>query len=98
VARGSDNAVMTVELIHALNAELRVVVVHKSKDETGPGTAAGTLMGPTDTVGLHSQTFTALKELVCFELEVEENVGDKIGGVLYRFLPSTWFDTAIAAP
>jgi hypothetical protein len=98
MARGADNAVMTVELIQAIAADLSVVVVHKNAEETGPGTSAGTLVALTSTLGLHSQTFTGLKDLVCFEVEVEENAGGSMGGVLYRFLPSTWFDTAAGAP
>jgi hypothetical protein len=94
--RGADNAVMTVELIAAIAAELSVTVFHKNTEETGPGTSAGALVTTIATPGLYSQTFTGLKELVCFEVLVQQDSGGSIGGVLYRFLPSTWFDTARA--
>lgn len=96
-ARAADNAVMTVELIHAIDADISVVVMHKNANATGPGTSAGASAGPSGTPGLHSHMSIGLEELVCFEVEVQEDAGRAMGPVLYRFLPATWFDMARAA-
>lgn len=93
--RRADNAVFTAELIHTTNAELTVRVLEKNSEDTGSGTVKGTLVAQVSTPGLTSATFTGLKELIRFEIDVTSEATG-VAGVLYRFLPATWFDTARA--
>ena len=95
VARGADNGVFTVELISTVGCELTVTVFHKNSEDTGPGTSAGAVVTSTTSLGLHRVTISSLKHMVRYKIEVV-GTGDAgvLEGLLYRILPTTWFNTA----
>ena len=95
MARGADNGVFTVELISTMGCELTVTVFHKNSEDTGPGTSAGAIVTSTSTLGLHRATVSSLKEMVRYKVEVAgADVVGELQGLLYRILPTTWFNTA----
>lgn len=91
--RGADNAVFALELIKNTLASFAVNVRTKNREDEGsaPGSSAGTF---TQLSGNFLQVnCTGLKELVRFEITTRGGAaGD---GVIYRFLPPTWYDTAV---
>ncbi len=95
--RQADNAVFTVDLIDAVLAQLTVKVFHKNAEETGSGSLAGTIVTADRTAGLKVVTVSGLKEMVRYQVEVVGSDANQLGGLLYRFLPATWFNTARAA-
>ncbi len=90
--RQADNARFTYETIYSIGSPtFTVEVYHKNKEDLGPGASWGTLTW--STVGdFKAATAAGLKELVRFKLSVSVSSGT--GGVLYRFLETTWFDQA----
>jgi hypothetical protein len=93
MSRQADNGVFTVELIIAVDAEISVAVFHKDSEATGEGSSAGTIVSSNSTPGLKTATISGLKEMVRYQIVVE-GTEENLGGVVYRDLPVTWFDTA----
>ena len=91
-SRQADNARFTYETIYSIGSPtFTVEVLHKNKEDLGPGTSWGTLSWTT--IGaFKAATAAGLKEMVRFRLSV--SVGSGTAGVLYRFLEPTWFDQA----
>lgn len=92
--RGADNAVFTVDLTVIVNCDVTVTVYHKNGEETGTGASAGAIVTGTYTAGLHSATKTSLMEMVRYRFEVVIRDAKYPGGLMYRILPPTWFNTA----
>jgi hypothetical protein len=92
--RAGDRAVFTAELVTAIDARLTVEVFHKNREDTGPGTSAGTVVSATATTGLHAAEIGSLKELVRYKITVSGTSSTALGAILYRMHPPTWLDVA----
>lgn len=94
-----DNAVFAFELISsyygASGGSFACTAYTKNREDLGSdGTA--TIISSTITTGFYQGVCTDLKELVRFKITVTP--GSSITGAVgatYRFLPPTWYDTAI---
>lgn len=92
--RGAENGVFTYEVIQALAGAgtFSVTALHKNREDQGAeGTSlvASAAFSQIGTSGIYHGVATGIKELVRFKLVVTPvGVSD---GVVYRFLPPTWY-------
>lgn len=92
--KGADNGVFTLEKVQEIpSAALGVKVFTKNREDEGssPGTEVGTFGSLSG--AFHEVACTGLKELVRFKLTVTASQAGQ--GVIFRFLPPTWYDTAV---
>jgi hypothetical protein len=98
--RQADNANFSMELvvnsIPSSPGPFTVTVWTKNREDEGssPGTAVGTFSSiDGGALGMFEASCVGLKQLVRFQITFR--AGAASHGVVYRFLPPTWFDTAV---
>jgi hypothetical protein len=99
--KGADNGAFTIEIVKkwlgSSGGSFAVEVWTKNREEAGsqgPGSAtAFTQLGSTD---FWEAKVTDLKQLVRLKITVTGGTGGSaLQGVVYRFLPPTWYDKAV---
>jgi hypothetical protein len=94
--KGADNGVFTLEKIldTISGTAFAVRVFTKNKEDEGslPGSAVGTfaVLGSS---AFYEADCSELKDLVRFEIKFTAASAGQ--GVIFRFLPPTWYDTAV---
>jgi hypothetical protein len=92
--KGADNAVFTLEkAVDTIGGGITVKVFTKNREDEGsaPGTAVGTFASLS--AAFHEVACAGLKDLVRFEISFTATAVGQ--GVIFRFLPPTWYDTAV---
>jgi hypothetical protein len=94
--KGADNGVFTMEktldTITGTAVAVRVFTKYREDEGSSPGSAAGTFAALESTNFLEANC-ASLKDLVRFEIKFTAASAGQ--GVVYRFLPPTWYDTAV---
>lgn len=88
--RGADNGVFTVEEVEK-SATVTYTVLSKNREEEGSAPNSGTSFS-TVSGNFKEAKVTGLLELVRFKISVSGTSGQS---VIFRFLPPTWYDTAV---
>ncbi|MBK8977216.1 MAG: hypothetical protein IPM29_14995 [Planctomycetes bacterium] len=91
---GADNAIFTYERVHStLPVAESVTVLTKQREDGGYGSTAATFSTtPLTSTQLYEANATGLQDLVRFMISLS---GDTAGLLHYRFLPPTWYTTAV---
>lgn len=94
--KGADNGVFTLEkILDTLSGtafQVRVFTKNREDEGSAPGTAKGTftVLGSS---AFYEVNCTGLLDLVRFEIKFTAASAGQ--GVNYRFLPPTWYDSAV---
>lgn len=92
--RGADNAVFTLEKQQdTFSTVMSVSVESKNREDEGSAPFADVATFTALAGNFFEASCTGLKELVRFKMTFTANAVGQ--GVVYRFLPPTWYDTAV---
>ncbi len=94
--RQADNVTMTLDLMQAMGAKLKVELITKSLETAGDGTTVGATISLQGTPNEYTATASGVNELVRYKFTVDADVDETIGGVLFRMLDLLWYDTVKA--
>ncbi len=94
--RQADNVTMTLDLMQAMGAKLKVELIHKNLETSGDGTLVAATISLQGTPNEYTATASGVLELVRYKFTVDANVTETIGGVLFRMLDLLWYDTVKA--
>lgn len=92
--KGADNAMFALEkVLDTIAGGITVTVFTKNREDEGsaPGSAVGTFASLSG--AFHEVACQGLKDLVRFRIVFTASAAGQ--GVICRFLPPTWFDTAV---
>lgn len=92
--KSADNGVFTLEkVLETIHGGITVTVYTKNREDEGsaPGTAVGTFASLS--AAFHEVACSGLKDLVRFKITFTASAAGQ--GVIFRFLPPTWYDTAV---
>jgi hypothetical protein len=98
--KGADNAVFTYEIIHqnlgSSPGAFTVTGYTKNREDAGSEGTSFSSFTQLGSTGFYEKVVTNLKQLVRFKITLTPGsspAGPE--GVCYRFLPPTWYDTAV---
>ena len=99
--KGADNAIFTYEIIHKNSSgspavAMTVAVYTKNRETPGSEGTAFTSFTELGSTGFFEQKCEDLKQLVRFKVTITPGTSPTgPEGFCYRFLPPTWYDTAV---